>query len=154
MHAIFMARGPLIAKGKTLKSVNMIDLYNLFCYILNFKCDPTQGSTNLDIWNDLLAVKIIKPVHYEKGKHRNHWIGNSDLNQKMKINCICLRIFRVLLCILCGHEHWVKLIDDLISCHESNETPHCTVSNEILRFSWLKIWLFLWGMVILLNWKC
>lgn len=68
MHAMFMAKGPLIAKGKTLKSVNMIDLYNLFCYILNIKCGKTDGSTDLEIWNALLT----EPVHHEKGKHQNH----------------------------------------------------------------------------------
>ncbi|XP_055309055.1 bis(5'-adenosyl)-triphosphatase enpp4-like [Sitodiplosis mosellana] len=44
MHAIFMAKGPLFAKGKILKSVNMIDLYNLFCYILNIQCHQTDGA--------------------------------------------------------------------------------------------------------------
>lgn len=64
-----MAKGPLFAKGAKLNAVNMIDLYNLFCYILKIKCGPTDGSTKLDIWNDLFAIK---PVHYEKGKHRKH----------------------------------------------------------------------------------
>lgn len=72
MHAIFMAKGPLFAKGKTLKSVMMVDLYNLFCYILNIKCGATDGSTELDIWNELFAEKPIKSVHYGKGRHRIH----------------------------------------------------------------------------------
>lgn len=75
MHAMFLAKGPLFAKGGKLKSVNMIDLYNLFCHILNIKCGPTDGSTNLDIWNELFAIK---PVHYEKGKHK---IANTKTNQ-------------------------------------------------------------------------
>lgn len=69
MHAIFMAKGPLFAKGAKLKSVNMIDLYNLFCHILNIKCGHTDGSTKLDIWNELFAKK---QVHDEKGKRRKH----------------------------------------------------------------------------------
>lgn len=69
MHAMFMAKGPLIAKGKMSKPVNMVDLYNLFCYILNIECGPTHGSTNLIIWNELF---VTKPVPHEKGKHRNN----------------------------------------------------------------------------------
>lgn len=69
MHALFMAKGPLFAKGAKLKSVNMIDLYNLFCHILNIECGPTDGSTELDIWNELFAIK---QDYYKKGRHRNH----------------------------------------------------------------------------------
>lgn len=68
MHAIFMAKGPLISKGKSLKSVNMIDLYNLMCLILNIDCDENDGSKNLDMYDDLFAVKPIRAT--QKGKHR------------------------------------------------------------------------------------
>lgn len=69
MHALFMAKGPMFAKGAKLESVNMIDLYNLFCHILDIKCGPTDGSTELDIWNELFGIK--------KGRHRKHRNKNS-----------------------------------------------------------------------------
>lgn len=71
MHAIFMAKGPLFQKGKTLKPVNMIDLYNLFCSILNINCPPNHGSTKSDTWNELFAVKPVKDIRRNKGKRRN-----------------------------------------------------------------------------------
>lgn len=69
MHAIFMAKGPLFAKGKMLKSVNMIDLYNLFCFILNIECGHTNGTQKLDAYDDLFAVKPVRAS--EKGKRRH-----------------------------------------------------------------------------------
>lgn len=68
MNAIFMAKGMLFSKGKSLKSVNMIDLYNLMCLILNIDCDENDGSKNLDMYDDLFAVKPIRAT--QKGKHR------------------------------------------------------------------------------------
>lgn len=55
MHAMFIAKGPLFSKGKQLNAVNMVDLYNIFCTILNIKCAPNDGSHNLDNWNDLFV---------------------------------------------------------------------------------------------------
>ncbi|XP_031625251.1 ectonucleotide pyrophosphatase/phosphodiesterase family member 5-like [Contarinia nasturtii] len=60
MHAIFMAKGPLFAKGKMLKAVNMIDLYNLFCFILNIECGQNNGTKKLDAYDDLFAVKPVR----------------------------------------------------------------------------------------------
>lgn len=54
MHAIFMAKGPLFAKGKKLKPFNSVDLYNLFCAILDIKCKKNDGNDQMDIWSDLL----------------------------------------------------------------------------------------------------
>lgn len=51
-----MAKGPAIAKGKKLNSVNKIDLYNLFCRILKIQCKgQNDGSTNQSIWNELFV---------------------------------------------------------------------------------------------------
>ena len=69
MHAIFMAKGPLFSKGKILKSVNMIDLFNLFCYILNIECHQTDGATKLDMYDDLFASKPVRST--QKGKRRH-----------------------------------------------------------------------------------
>lgn len=51
MNAIFMAKGPIFPKGKVLESINIIDLYNLFCLILNIECRTTDGTTEFDIWD-------------------------------------------------------------------------------------------------------
>lgn len=74
MHAIFMAKGPLFAKGKTLKSVNMIDLYNLFCYILKIECNTTDGSKKLDMYDELFASRPVR--HTQQGKRRHSRIRN------------------------------------------------------------------------------
>lgn len=74
MHAIFMAKGPIFNKGKTIKPVQMINLYHLFCEILEIKCNKTNGSNRLEIWNDLLAKQSSKPIS-----------GNSAGRQKGKI---------------------------------------------------------------------
>lgn len=61
MNAFFMAKGPLIAKGKRLNSVNNIDLYNLFYRILNLsdvECGQNDGSKNRNIWNELFVDEI------------------------------------------------------------------------------------------------
>lgn len=69
MHAIFLAKGPLFAKHKKLKAVNMIDMYNLFCLILNIKCYDNDGSTKHEIWDELFSTQQAKlPA---KGKHHN-----------------------------------------------------------------------------------
>lgn len=69
MHAIFMAKGPIFNSGKILKSVNMIDLCNLFCTILNINCSPNSGSNRLDIWNDLFVKKPAASTSgHKKGK--------------------------------------------------------------------------------------
>lgn len=55
MRAIFMAKGPSIAKGKRIAAVNNIDLYNLFCLILRIECERNDGSNDVNLWKDLLA---------------------------------------------------------------------------------------------------
>ncbi|XP_055326227.1 bis(5'-adenosyl)-triphosphatase enpp4-like [Sitodiplosis mosellana] len=55
MNAFFMAKGPLIASGKRLSTVNNIDLYNLFCLILTIECRQNDGSNNPSIWNELFV---------------------------------------------------------------------------------------------------
>lgn len=55
MQAIFMAKGPIFNKGETIKPVQVINLYNLFCHILDIKCNKNNGSNRLEIWNDLLT---------------------------------------------------------------------------------------------------
>lgn len=72
MNAIFMAKGPLFAKSKKLKSVNMIDLYNLFCMVLNIKCEPNDGSSNTHTWEDLFAP-------HKEGKHRMRYTHSIKL---------------------------------------------------------------------------
>lgn len=72
MHAIFMAKGPLFDKGKTLESVNMIDLYNLFCFILDIECGQNNGTQNLDMYDDLFAVKPVRAN--QKGKRWHPWL--------------------------------------------------------------------------------
>lgn len=63
MHAIFMAKGPLIAANKTLKSLNTVDLSNLFCHILKIKCQKNDGNTNMGVWKEML-----RPT---RGRHPN-----------------------------------------------------------------------------------
>lgn len=77
MHAIFMAKGPIFSKGKTIKPVHMINLYHLFCYILEIKCNKTNGSNRLEIWNDLLAKRSVpisdNSAGPQKGKLRHFY---------------------------------------------------------------------------------
>lgn len=64
MHAIFIAKGPLFAKSKSLKPVNMIDLYNLFCSTLKIEsyCARNNGSKRLA--NEVLGSKPTKSTHH------------------------------------------------------------------------------------------
>lgn len=68
MHAIFMAIGPLFATYQKLPSFNTVDLYNLFCIILQINCDLNQGANRTDVWkllltnNDLLNITVNKSV--------------------------------------------------------------------------------------------
>lgn len=73
MHAIFMAKGPDISRGSTIESVNMIDLYNLFCLILNINCAPNNGSTVHGIWNDFLVTEV-QDTRSIESEQRNSWI--------------------------------------------------------------------------------
>lgn len=69
MHAMFMAKGPLFAKRKQLQNVNMVDLYNLFCLVLDIKGSTNDGSTTTDIWHDLF---VKAPAHKsQRGKLRH-----------------------------------------------------------------------------------
>lgn len=67
MHAIFMAKGPFFAKGKQLKAINMIDLYNIFCFILSIDCGANDGAKTLDMYGDLFATKPARGT-IERGK--------------------------------------------------------------------------------------
>lgn len=69
MRALFLAKGPLFSKGKRIRSIQMIDLYNLFCLILNLEnCGENDGSNNHSIWNKLFA----KGRHYQNTTNLNH----------------------------------------------------------------------------------
>lgn len=56
MNAFFMAKGPSISKCKRPGAVNAVDLYNLFCLILDIECGQNDGSKNPNIWNKLLRT--------------------------------------------------------------------------------------------------
>lgn len=71
MHAIFMAKGPLFAKGKQIKSVKTVDLYNLFCVILNINCNHNDGTNRLSVWNDLFVNKSILSVRTDRQNDRH-----------------------------------------------------------------------------------
>lgn len=51
MHAIFIANGPIFKTNHSVKPFDSIDLYNLFCIILNLEAAPNNGSISniLDI---------------------------------------------------------------------------------------------------------
>lgn len=55
MRAIFIANGPIFAKGKVFDSISVINLYSLFCSILDIKCDKTDGSIEPYAWNKMFA---------------------------------------------------------------------------------------------------
>lgn len=77
MHALFMAKGPLFAKGKRLKPVNTVDLYNLFCLVLDIKCKKNDGSIRSNTWDEL----FVKAPHHSnvKGKSRHRRIHSINL---------------------------------------------------------------------------
>lgn len=55
MHGIFMARGPKIKVSHKVKPFNTVDLYNLFCKILDLPLIPNNGSlSNIE---DILLVE-------------------------------------------------------------------------------------------------
>lgn len=54
MHAFFMAKGPQIARGKQVEPFSIVDLFNLFCRILNIKCRPNEGADRTGIWDQML----------------------------------------------------------------------------------------------------
>lgn len=54
MHAIFMAKGPQFISGKTIQSLQSVDLYDLFCEILNIECKPNDGTLNKELFNEIL----------------------------------------------------------------------------------------------------
>lgn len=55
MHAIFIANGPIFARGKVFDSINVVNLYNLFCLILDIKCGKTDGINKAYAWNKMFA---------------------------------------------------------------------------------------------------
>ena len=54
MHAIFMAKGPLFQSGTVLPTFNSVDLFKLFCKILEINSTENDGVYRSDIWKDLL----------------------------------------------------------------------------------------------------
>lgn len=46
MHPIFMARGPLIKKQHEVSPFRTVDLYNLFCKILNIPATKNNGTVS------------------------------------------------------------------------------------------------------------
>ncbi|XP_031625464.1 ectonucleotide pyrophosphatase/phosphodiesterase family member 5-like isoform X2 [Contarinia nasturtii] len=55
MNAFFMAKGPIFGKDEQIETIDMIDLYNLFCLILKIECYSNDGSNNSSIWNALFV---------------------------------------------------------------------------------------------------
>lgn len=47
MQAMFLAKGPMIQSYNQIGPMKVIDLYNLFCRILNLKPDPNNGTMSL-----------------------------------------------------------------------------------------------------------
>lgn len=58
MHAMFIANGPIFAKGKIFQSINIINLYSLFCFIVDIKCSKTDGFTTPDTWNKMFTKEF------------------------------------------------------------------------------------------------
>lgn len=72
MHAIFMAKGPLFATRQRLPAFNTVDLFNLFCMILQIDCIENEGTNRTDAWKmlltnrNLLQMNIIKLASLEE----------------------------------------------------------------------------------------
>lgn len=66
MHAIFIANGPIFAKDKVFESINVIDLYSLFCSILDIKCGKTDGLTTPYTWNEMFTEQFRNIIIKEK----------------------------------------------------------------------------------------
>lgn len=54
MRAIFMAKGPQFQKGIVSPVFSNVNLYQLFCRVLNIKCIQTSGLDRSDVWNVIL----------------------------------------------------------------------------------------------------
>lgn len=54
MHAVFMAKGPIFRSGQTIKPFDSINLFNLFCHVLNLKCSPSDAVADSTWLNSLL----------------------------------------------------------------------------------------------------
>lgn len=58
MHAIFMAKGPLISRGQQVEPFHTVDLFNLFCRILKIDGRQNEGTDQTSTWNILLRTPI------------------------------------------------------------------------------------------------
>lgn len=56
MHAVFMAKGPIFQSGQKLKPFDSINLFNLFCYVLQIKCNENDGVQGTELWRNLLLT--------------------------------------------------------------------------------------------------
>lgn len=54
MQAIFMALGPMFNSGGVMEEFDNIDLYPLFCTMLDISCPPSEGTDRPKNWNILL----------------------------------------------------------------------------------------------------
>lgn len=67
MHAIFMAKGPHFPVGAQIPSFNTVDLYNLFCSILDIKCTANDGTIKRDKFEKMLKNPINRlPSRYQQ----------------------------------------------------------------------------------------
>lgn len=58
MHALFMAKGELFGEGKILRNpVNVVDLYNIFCKILQINCTENDGEKDLKKFDELFTLQ-------------------------------------------------------------------------------------------------
>lgn len=91
MHAIFMAKGPQFQAGKTLEPFNSINLYNLFCHILNIKCHVNDGQWDIPFWNAVLTepiasnVDIYKLISPMTRKSLKFLLTSINMNQLMNL---------------------------------------------------------------------
>lgn len=68
MRAIFFGYGPIFNERQMIKPFNNVDLYNLFCRILNIDYYPNEGEDRLDIWTK--ALKGLSPSNRFKRPDR------------------------------------------------------------------------------------
>lgn len=63
MNPIFMAQGPRFKKGIVIKDpFNNVDLFHLFCRLLNIATIHIDGVDRIDIWNLMLKAEQTNPL--------------------------------------------------------------------------------------------
>lgn len=82
MRAIFIANGPIFNKGKVFESINVIDLYSLFCLILDIKCGKTDGFITLYAWNEMFIKQFKNTIRKKNWNVENKWKNNEKFTQK------------------------------------------------------------------------